>query len=85
VVFLWLVVDYWLTLNWRYTPMGITPVYAYASAPALRSVRWRLLAASLDKREAGIQVSPPGGSAHGSAGEHERIECFHRLALVVGE
>jgi len=26
-----------------------------------------------------------GESAHGSAGEHERIECFHRLALVVGQ
>jgi len=35
--------------------------------------------------EAGIQVDPSGGSAHGPAGEHERIECFHRLALAVGE
>ena len=32
VVFLWLVVSYWLTLNWIYTLMGITPVYANAGA-----------------------------------------------------
>ena len=31
-MFLWLVVSYWLTLNWIYTLMGITPVYANAGA-----------------------------------------------------